>query len=374
MSSREPLWFCHECHAEMRPLMVPDPACASCRGSFVERMEDPANDPRDFAHFHNADMDDGMPPGMDTFLLSLQTLIDRGIAEGREQTSRVSPEDGISGNRFTFQIRTGSSQSSIGGRSGNGGTEPIPTMSEFLRRGPAGGGRNGRGTITGPLMAQYLMALLGRDGLLGAFGDPAMEGRMGDYVFNQEALDQIITQLMENSNAHRPVPATEEIINNLPREVLEQQSPLLERDCAVCKEQFKLETEDPDEQLVITLPCKHPFHEPCIIPWLKSSGTCPVCRHALVPQPEHHPPGTTPSPGPNSRHDRSPSPSSRNGGRSSFRDNGQDTSGIFQSLFGSFVGGGHNSGSSSGRSNSNSSSAPQGRGNGHLPGGWEELD
>ena len=35
------------------------------------------------------------------------------------------------------------------------------------------------------------------------------------------ALDQIITQLMEQSNASRPVPATEDIISNLPREVLE---------------------------------------------------------------------------------------------------------------------------------------------------------
>ena len=56
----------------------------------------------------------------------------------------------------------------------------------------------------------------------------------------------------------------------------------LERDCAVCKETFKLEAEDPDELVVVTLPCKHPFHEPCIIPWLKSSGTCPVCRYVLV--------------------------------------------------------------------------------------------
>src|ERR1700733_11896968 len=102
---------------------------------------------------------------------------------------------------------------------------------------------------------------------------------------------------MENSNAHRPVPATEEIIDGLPRKLLEVGctslydlfcnhvcsygpciAPMLEKDCAVCKEQFKLETDDPDEQMVVTLPCTHPFHEPCILPWLKSSGTCPVCR------------------------------------------------------------------------------------------------
>lgn len=34
------------------------------------------------------------------------------------------------------------------------------------------------------------------------------------------ALDEIITQLMENSNSGRPVPATDEIIAKLPRELL----------------------------------------------------------------------------------------------------------------------------------------------------------
>lgn len=35
------------------------------------------------------------------------------------------------------------------------------------------------------------------------------------------ALDQIITQIMENTNSHAPVPATEEVMKGLPRNVLE---------------------------------------------------------------------------------------------------------------------------------------------------------
>ena len=35
-----------------------------------------------------------------------------------------------------------------------------------------------------------------------------------------KALDQILTQLAEHSTAGRPVPATEEIADDLPREVL----------------------------------------------------------------------------------------------------------------------------------------------------------
>lgn len=110
-----------------------------------------------------------------------------------------------------------------------------------------------------------------------------------------------MTQLMEGAASNRPVPATDEIMDNLPREVLEEGSEwltrsyypgsliarstlgaLLEKDCAVCKEQFSATAEDPLEQVVITLPCKHPFHEGCILPWLKSSGTCPTCRYAFT--------------------------------------------------------------------------------------------
>ena len=77
---------------------------------------------------------------------------------------------------------------------------------------------------------QMLSRRLGGD----AFG--AEGGRMGDYVFSQDgtqfrrcskrfltaipALDQIITQIMENSNANRPVPASDEAINDLQRDVL----------------------------------------------------------------------------------------------------------------------------------------------------------
>ena len=86
-------------------------------------------------------------------------------------------------------------------------------------------------------------------------------------------------------------------------------APLLEKDCAVCKEQFALGTEDPDEQIIVTLPCKHPFHEPCIMPWLKSSGTCPVCRYQLVPQPSNHAPGPGPPSGSGSGDNPNPSSS-----------------------------------------------------------------
>jgi len=388
--------------------MVPDPVCASCHGSFVEKIENSSDDPRNFTHDHGGfegDMGD-MPPGIDTLLFSLQSMMDRGMRGNSTQRTVTGPS-------FTFEVRgpSGSRTVRLGGSNtlagGNGeqtddpsSPNAVPNMSTFLRSGPLGVPQpfpgQDRPTITGPLMAQYLMALLGHRDPSMMFGGLPENGRMGDYVFNQEALDEIITQLMESNNAHRPVPAPEDVVSKLPREVLTVGSATLQQDCAVCKEQFKLETEDPDEQIVVTLPCKHPFHEPCIIPWLKSSGTCPVCRHALVPQPEHHslPPqspgssGTRPGSGPsNQTSSGAPNRSPESGG-------------LFHTIFNGLTGHGHgqnhNNRSSSTNNTTNgprsptsssqqphrrSSSDPSARQNrntghgDHLPGSWsEDLD
>ncbi|XP_019100419.1 PREDICTED: E3 ubiquitin-protein ligase ATL4-like isoform X2 [Camelina sativa] len=46
--------------------------------------------------------------------------------------------------------------------------------------------------------------------------------------------------------------------------------------CSVCLEDF-----EPKETVMLT-PCKHMFHEECIVPWLKSKGQCPVCRFVIL--------------------------------------------------------------------------------------------
>ncbi|KAI1794051.1 hypothetical protein LXA43DRAFT_189892 [Ganoderma leucocontextum] len=339
MSTREPMWYCHECHSEMRPLMVPDPHCASCNGTFVERIENPTDDPRDFQMTDPAHWEDGpLPAEMDVFFTGLRSILRgpnsppptatsssyptaRPTSPGSRRTSGDRPRSPNEpqtfttgrNNDFTIRIERSGPQGSLrtvvlGRPNVGGGNDEVPRLSQFAPPRNADGTQQDRPNITGPMLAQYLLGFMGpghgvdplSELLGGVFGPPGRgmtsgvgpeDGRWGDYVFNQQALDQIITQIMENSNAHQPVPATEEAIAKLSREVLELGSPLLEKDCAVCKDQFKLETEDPDEQVVVTLPCQHPFHEPCILPWLKTSATCPVCRYQLVPQPNSHPSG-----------------------------------------------------------------------------------
>ncbi|GMH12143.1 hypothetical protein Nepgr_013984 [Nepenthes gracilis] len=48
--------------------------------------------------------------------------------------------------------------------------------------------------------------------------------------------------------------------------------------CAVCLDDFELRNE------VTATPCRHLFHEECIVPWVKSHGQCPVCRSSFFKQ------------------------------------------------------------------------------------------
>ena len=50
-------------------------------------------------------------------------------------------------------------------------------------------------------------------------------------------------------------------------------------DCAICKVPY-LEDE---YCLVVELPCKgaHQFDLECVGPWLRSKGTCPMCRQEM---------------------------------------------------------------------------------------------
>ena len=49
--------------------------------------------------------------------------------------------------------------------------------------------------------------------------------------------------------------------------------------CTVCHDDYEEGT------TVVELPCTHCFHEDCIMPWLETHNTCPVCRKELPADP-----------------------------------------------------------------------------------------
>ena len=59
-----------------------------------------------------------------------------------------------------------------------------------------------------------------------------------------------------------------------------------EHACAICFEQ--VEKESDVEYCEKVLNCKHQFHRRCIIPWIRTNDTCPVCRKKKKMRRDHN--------------------------------------------------------------------------------------
>ncbi|KAL6135789.1 hypothetical protein ACLB2K_068014 [Fragaria x ananassa] len=80
----------------------------------------------------------------------------------------------------------------------------------------------------------------------------------------------------------RFVPATTSSINSLKNvrldgleEAIMEQNPW----CVICMDYFA--EAGVDVQLITPLPCAHIYHLDCIVPWLKNSHLCPMCRYPM---------------------------------------------------------------------------------------------
>lgn len=100
----------------------------------------------------------------------------------------------------------------------------------------------------------------------------------GDAVHSDEALDRIISMLMENNPpSNGAPPATQTAIEQLERQTVDAKllGPEGHAECTICISSVQLGEE------VLSLPCKHWFHEECVVMWLKQHNTCPVCRNPV---------------------------------------------------------------------------------------------
>jgi hypothetical protein len=133
----------------------------------------------------------------------------------------------------------------------------------------------------------------------------------GDAVYSQEALDRIISNLMDaNPQSNAAPPASEDALNKLERRTVDKE--MLKGDpnveCPICIDDLK------EGDVAVYLPCKHFFHQDCVVLWLKEHNTCPICRSAIEkarqpsnpntpggwrnPNPTNSPPGFNPGTNP----------------------------------------------------------------------------
>lgn len=150
--------------------------------------------------------------------------------------------------------------------------DDLPTLlNQMFQIHPQGGQAGARGPFqeTGPF-----------GNLLAGLFNPA-NMQHGDAVYSQEALDRIVSQLMEqNQTGNAPGPATADAIASLPQKNISE-SDLGENgkaDCSICMDEVNLGDK------VTLLPCTHWFHGDCIKAWLGEHDTCPHCRQGIMPK------------------------------------------------------------------------------------------
>ncbi|CAG8447168.1 3096_t:CDS:2 [Cetraspora pellucida] len=264
--SNRPQYFCHSCHRAIEPLRAPELTCPYCNDGFVEEIGE-NNDPRDFvehgmSHETDEEYDDNMtftatgnqPNGSEVVQL-IQNMLQSFLQAGGHNNVRVlqtETNDQEGQQRPNFILAMGGGSTDIGD-----GRAPLQGFAQIFAR-----------------------ALDGQNNAANIFNLFNLNGDPRDYAWGSTGFDNIISQLMEQQAGRQaPPPATEDIINNLPKtKITKKQVAEEQLGCPVCKDEFIVDEE------VLILPCTHSFHKDCIAQWLKVSGTCPVCRYSLVNQ------------------------------------------------------------------------------------------
>lgn len=99
-------------------------------------------------------------------------------------------------------------------------------------------------------------------------------GNPEDYV-DAAGYEALLQTLAESDNTGRrgAPPASKNAVSELPTVKIASEDEALV--CAICKDMVNV------GEVSKKLPCGHGYHGDCIVPWLSSRNSCPVCRFEL---------------------------------------------------------------------------------------------
>ncbi|KAG2317552.1 hypothetical protein Bca4012_068450 [Brassica carinata] len=238
LSNVEKMFFCYQCNRTVTISISSssdDPFCPRCSGGFLEEYDEPnPNPPPNLNPL-------GFLPMADPFSTLLPLLFG----------SSSSPPPPSATNQSFF----GQNQHPPRG----GAFDPVSFLQNHLQH------LQSSGTHVQFVVEDHPSDPFGR-----------MPGNMGDYFFGP-GLEQLIQQLAENDpNRYGTPPASKSAVDALPtvKVTLDMLRSEMNQ-CAVCMDELE-EGGDVKE-----MPCKHVFHQGCLMPWLELHNSCPVCRYEL---------------------------------------------------------------------------------------------
>ncbi|KAJ4839273.1 hypothetical protein Tsubulata_035060 [Turnera subulata] len=106
-------------------------------------------------------------------------------------------------------------------------------------------------------------------------------GNPEDYV-DAAGYEALLQNLADNDSSGRrgAPPASKSSVSALPKVVVASEEETVV--CAICKDTVNV------GEMEMRLPCGHGYHGDCIVPWLGSRNSCPVCRFELPTDDEEY--------------------------------------------------------------------------------------
>ncbi|KAF8054018.1 hypothetical protein N665_1355s0003 [Sinapis alba] len=240
----EKMFFCYQCNRTVTISIssTADPFCPLCSGGFLEEHDEPIPNPPP-----NLNPSGSFFPMADPFSTFLPLLFG---------SSAPPSSTAINQSFFGPSMNTRSTQNQPQGNA----FDPFSFLQNHLQH------LQSSGTQVQFVIEDHPLDLSNR-----------MPGHPGDYFFGP-GLEQLIQQLAENDpNRYGTPPASKSAIDGLPTVKVSKEDTLKSEmnQCAVCMDEFE------DGSDVKQMPCKHVFHQDCLMPWLQLHNSCPVCRYEL---------------------------------------------------------------------------------------------
>ncbi|KAL3838428.1 hypothetical protein ACJIZ3_023019 [Penstemon smallii] len=234
-------YWCYRCNRFVRVWTQDSVNCPDCDSGFVEEIDTPTR----------SSLSDSRRRRFPAAAMYMMRTPDSGPASGSGSSPRLRRSRRNGGDRSPFNpviVLRGSNEAGgvgVGGGGGGGGGAGFELYYD-----------DGAGSGLRPLpnsMSEFLLGS-GFDRLLDQLAQIEANG---------------IGRIDSNP------PASKAAIESMPTIEIIDKHVAIESYCAVCKEAFDLGCEARE------MPCKHLYHQDCILPWLSLKNSCPVCRHEL---------------------------------------------------------------------------------------------
>jgi len=280
-------YWCHTCSATITP-QGPNIICPLCGGDFIEQIEE-EDRPENFVVFGGTQQSPqtsattnnsfSVQQIFNQFQQSLQQSLPRSPSRTRTAQSQASqqqqqpqPQQQQQQQQQQTQQRQGQDPvthmfqqfSSVFGTPGQQGSANFVVFPSVSAQG------NPFADIS-TMMNQFFQADFGglsMNNLFGLYGSP------GDYAWGRN-FEDLLNQFFHAGGRPGNPPAAEKAIQELTTMNVTQDQVDEKLDCSICKDEFSL------DETVTQLPCRHVFHNDCVVRWLKMHNQCPVCRFEL---------------------------------------------------------------------------------------------